>query len=165
MKGRRDITSLAVVCTILTIAACASSGAGRGNNCPLLDRDSTFSATGAVYRDCAVDKKAVLATTNVRSQYRPATAGNNQCFSAEAEFVVDTLGHPEARTARILHATDPRYGEAVMELLPTLRFEPAVRGGERVRQVMTYKESLGTRVVVVPAGTVPLPPSQRGPRC
>lgn len=163
----------AVVPTMTTIVgACASSGAKttvHRTDCGLADRDSVFAIAGPVYHDCAVDRTARL-TTNGRSGYRP-TPSSTTCYSADIEFVVDTAGKPETRTARVIRATDTQYAESVLASLLTWKYEPASRDGKLVRQIVITHQSLSAVVgrVVVPAGA-PLPSAppratQRPPSC
>jgi hypothetical protein len=84
--------------------------------------------------------------------------------SAEAEFVIDTLGRVEMGTARIVHATDQAIGEGLVAILPRLKYEPALLNGKRVRQIATEKRAISMVLVAVPAGTSPTPPSGAGRR-
>jgi hypothetical protein len=127
-----------------------------------------------VYEACAVDRKAKLTTTDLSPDYRPSTPpqGRSGCFSADAQFVVDTLGKPEPSTVRITKTNDQAFAEAVLGLVTRLRYEPAMLAGKPVRQIQTEHRSLGYQVSVVrvPAGTSPTPPSRsgagnRGPTC
>jgi hypothetical protein len=80
----------------------------------------------------------------VRPEFFP-TSRDRGCFVALIEFAVDTLGRPEARTARLVRATDPSYGAAALAIVPSLRFEPARLGGRRVRQLYELREVLLVR--------------------
>ena len=145
-------------------AACAAAGKRTAVACDLRAGDSVFVQSSApVYRDCGVEKKVRLVSTNVNPEYRPATPRTG-CVSAEAEFVVDTLGRVEMGSARILHATDQTLREGMLAMLPRLLYEPAMRDGRKVRQIATEKRTLNMMVVLVPAGTSPTPPSGAGRR-
>ncbi|HEX5438620.1 MAG TPA: TonB family protein [Gemmatimonadaceae bacterium] len=51
-----------------------------------------------------------------------------------AEFVVDTTGRVDMTTFKVTMATDERFVEALMQVLPRWRFRPAETAGHRVRQ-------------------------------
>jgi TonB family protein len=52
------------------------------------------------------------------------------------EFAVDTTGHADSTTFRVVQTTHPEFAEAVREALPKMLFTPAVAGGRRVRQLV-----------------------------
>jgi hypothetical protein len=152
----------AAVVAVVAAAACGASrtAAQRGASCPLTQRDSAYLAGGYVYRDCAVSVKAKLIPGSQRVDYRPTRVGN-ACYSAELEFVVDTLGKVETPTVQIVRTTDRAFAEAVMANAPTWRYEPARLDGKLVRQIVLEKSAMATGVVVVPAGQSPPPPGAR----
>jgi hypothetical protein len=142
------------------IVACASASAGSTgvasprSGCALTNRDSSYLASGPVYRDCAVDEKARLLTTNARMDFQP-TASDNGCLAAEVEFVVDTLGKPEMGSAHIVRATTQAFGEALAAVVPSLKYQPARLAGVPVRQIVSERRSATIGRVVVPMGSAP----------
>jgi len=148
------------------VAACASApktGAS-GESCGLRLRDSTFAAVGPVYRDCAVDRAAKLLTTDIRPDFRP-TAARTACYSVDVEFVVDEAGRPEGGTARVIRTSEQAYADAVLATLNRWKYEPAVKQGAAVRQIVAEHRAMASQVVVAPAGggrpsrsTTPPPP-------
>jgi hypothetical protein len=147
------VTSAAAV----VLGACASAGQ-RSARCGLRAQDSTYAASAAVYRDCAVDRKAELTTTNVHPDLG-SSASRLPCRSAELEFVVGPAGTIELATVRSLRATDREFGDAVLALLPQLRYRPATLDGVPVRQITTYASRVNLVRVVAPAGSAPGRPS------
>jgi len=151
-------------------SGCASTGRrGTGDSCALRSRDSTYAVAGPVYRDCAVDRQAKQTNTDLRPDWRPsAAAPRNGCYFAELEFVVDAAGKPERGTASIVRTNDPTFADAWLATVPSWRFEPAVRGGTPVRQIVDSRKTVMTSVVVVPAGA-PVPsrptPNVHQPTC
>jgi hypothetical protein len=141
---------------------------GARESCALRSRDSTYAAGRPVYRDCAVDRPARFTNTNVLPDWRPPTSSSNSCYSVEMEFVVDEAGRVERETATVVQASDRSFANAWMTTLGEWKFEPAVRGGVRVRQIVTMKRSAQTAVVrsSSPVGTG-RPPSttERLPKC
>lgn len=157
-----------VVMAIVLIAIACASGSGksaRRTDCDLLDRDSVFVLSGPAYRDCGVDRVARRLSSDIHPDFSP-TARRSACYAADLEFVVDSAGVPETRTARIVRATDQTFAEAVVATLGRWKYDPAVRDQRRVRQIVTAHEMVATRVVVVPAGApVPSSPPRQRPSC
>jgi hypothetical protein len=156
----------------LALSACASAGAKAP--CTIAPRDSVYVGREPVYEECAVDKKVKLMTTDLAPEYRPTgvPSASRGCLNADVQFVVDTLGHPEMATIRVLKTNEPAYAEAVLALVPRLKYDPAMIAGRPVRQIVTESRALGFQVqrVVVPAGSGPPPrssagASSRGPNC
>ena len=158
----------AVTVGVLVAAACASAGGAAGprnraSRCPLEAKDSVFLAGGPVYRDCAVDRK-VEAIGTVHPEFRPDPA--TRCYSAEIEFVVNQKGLPEEETARIIHATDRQFAEAVYQTIPRLHFHPAQLDGAPVRQIVDFKSAMQSVLVAAPAGSAPpMEPPMTPPPC
>lgn len=165
----RGATSLACILLLTTVGAlaCASAGggaAGRKSACGLRPSDSSFAAAGPVYRDCAVDTKAQAVNPSARIDFQPARGGTN-CYSAEVEFVVNATGFPETNTARVVRANDQSFGEAVLAAVRTLRYQPAIKNGQPVRQIVSERRMAQTAVVAVRAGSaMPTRPPANAPR-
>ena len=148
---------IGAVSVVTLIAACASGGSraasslARRESCQLRSDDSVYLATGDVYRDCAVDRAASLVTTSMHPDFR--VAGEvAPCYSAEWQFVVGENGLPEVETARLVRASDPQFADAVRAMIGQLRYQPAVRDGSPVRQIVTRRESAQVRPQSVAAG-------------
>lgn len=122
--------------------------------------DTVYLKGAVVYRECAVDHRAVVLDRSARPDFTPSTppVGGRACYTAEVEFVVDTAGIPETATATILHTNHPEYAQAAVAVLARWRYRPATLHEVPVRQIVREKESLGVAVVVVPAGQIPRPP-------
>ena len=149
--------------------ACASHQTVTGEKCALRDEDAVFALTGAVYRDCAVDRPAKLSTRSIHPDWTP-TPGRTDCYSVDMEFVVDTTGKPETATARAAKTNDRAFADAYLATLNQWKYEPAQRAGAKVRQIVTEHRSAETRkvpfVAVVPGSPPPTrPPPSPGPAC
>lgn len=107
--------------------------------CDRADQDTSHYLHTPLYRACAVSVKARPVANDVRPEFR-ATGRDRSCFSAVVQVAVDTAGLPEGRTARVVRATDPGFGAAVLAIVPALRFEPARLGDRRVRQLFELRE-------------------------
>ena len=53
-----------------------------------------------------------------------------------AQFVVDTLGHPDMDTFKVLKSTHDLFTNTVKESLPNMAFSPALVGGRPVKQLI-----------------------------
>jgi hypothetical protein len=131
---------------------------GRCNGAP---PDSTWLLRGPVYRDCEVDTKAEVIQPEPLPDYSPMGTPRPGCFSAEFEFVVDTLGEPEILTIRPTHSNDRGLEDALRSSIPKVRFTPARLADRRVRQLVVYKRTMGVARVT---SRDPLPPVMP-PRC
>jgi len=150
--------------------ACASAGnkiSGR-EACVIAARDSEFVGFRPLYRDCAVDQVARFVSTDAHPNFRPESRAP-MCYSADLEFVVDSLGRPEVGTARIVRTNSESFARAELETLQAWKYEPAIRDGKTVRQLVTAHQTAAVMVEVVPAGSGPPSPShaasQRPPTC
>jgi hypothetical protein len=107
-----------------------------------------------------VDERATVTAANARPDFQPMRSENG-CFTAEVEFVVDTLGVPEQGTQRLVRATTPAFGDAVLAIVPSLRYQPARLAGARVRQIVSERRTAQVGTIVVAKGSAP-PPSMAG---
>jgi hypothetical protein len=155
--------SIAMSCCAAVVAltvGCASAAphtatprptSNRRPNCTLSKDDSLYTIRAPLYRDCAVDQPARLVTSNVEPDFR--VAGTPQaCYVAHMEVVVAADGTPEEPTIRVLRANDPQFADAVRTMIPRLRWQPAVRDGVPVRQVVEVTRSAEVRGMVMGTG-------------
>jgi hypothetical protein len=145
--------SVIAVMVMTMVSACASAGAKPGahrTDCGLTDSDAIFAVGGLVYHDCAVDRAAHLTASN-HPDFRPPTT-NTACYSVDIEFVVDTAGRPETETARVVSTTDQPFAQSVLASLKDWKFNPAIRDGMPVRQIMSSHQAMQVGRVTVPAG-------------
>lgn len=166
MKGALQATTLFLaVLAVATVSACASGGGARGRNCRPEPGDTVYRASGVVYRACAVDRAARPLAANPHPSFQPNVNGGLTCYSAEFEFVVDEKGRPETQTVQSIRSNDQSFALSVAEVIPLLVYEPALKGGEPVKQIISYKESASVVKIVVPAGAPIRPPTARPPAC
>jgi hypothetical protein len=166
-KTMRQILKFGVVIGVTVLAfvsaACASAGGGHADGCAVAGADTVFQRRGPVYRDCAVDRKAELTTPSIRPDFRPSRG--NACYSGEVEFVVDSTGHPEPETAHLVRSNDANYGQALLDIVPQLRFSPAVRQSSHVRQIYSLRMAAQAATVAVPMGSPSRPAPPSAPTC
>jgi hypothetical protein len=170
----RTIISLTLVVGVATVAACSASTAraAASASCDPRSQDSVFTVAAPAFRDCAVDTKVRLLTPDVRPDVSSSTAGatpiarGSNCYFVDLDFVVDTTGQVELGTAHVVRTSHQGFADALMATLPRLRYEPAIRGGAPVRQIVTEHRAISTMTVVVPAGQQPSRTSMPRPnRC
>lgn len=160
------LRSIPLIAAASLALACASSGnkVVQQASCGLSARDSVFAGPRPVFRECAVQRVAQLASNESHPNFRPSSP-RNTCFFADLEFVVDSAGRPETATARVLRANDDKFGEAIVATLPEWKFDPALREGKPVRQIVDFHKTMAVMVVVVPAGQpITRPPSSQRPQ-
>lgn len=51
-------------------------------------------------------------------------------------FVVDTLGHPEMGSVRVIRASRDEFVRAMLKVLPRMDYKPAILGNRKVRQAV-----------------------------
>lgn len=80
-----------------------------------------------------VDRAPGLVGRALEPRYPPALRSAGVQGRVLAEFVVDTLGRAELATLRFPELPDPRFGDAVREVLARYRFSPGEVAGRKVR--------------------------------
>ncbi len=93
--------------------------------------DRSWLRQGPVYQPCNVDE-SVTAIRRVPTGYHPLDCAN---ASATVLLVVDATGTPEPRTVRAVQSTSAEFARAAVNALRQWRYQPAVKGGRKVRQV------------------------------
>lgn len=144
-------------------SACGPSAGSRAPEpCGLAAGDSVFLADGPVFPACAVDREARLidgtAVEDFRPSVTPQTLPAEMCYTAEVRAVVGPDGRVVPGTARLVRSSDPSYGQAVMEGVPSWRYRPAEVGGQPVRQVVQEKRMAAIQVRIAGQGRNPSPP-------
>lgn len=88
-----------------------------------------------VFTPEAVDSAATPIGESIRTVYPDSLFRSLVGGTATARFIVDTVGLVEMSTLE-LSATHPLFAQAARGALSEARFSPAVRDGQRVRQVV-----------------------------
>lgn len=153
-KSNRSLWVFVLITSMLGLVACASGGR-RQDALSCIPRvfDTTFAAGRMLYHECGVDNPAKLLVPNLRPNFVPSPTRANMCYLADLEFVVDTAGSPELETARVTNVSDRSYGEALLQMLPALTYEPARLQGRPVRQLVVLHRSTSAQEAVVPGIT------------
>lgn len=91
--------------------------------------------TVPLYYEYQVDTP-VSVITLLRPQYPDSLRARNAHGEVVILFVVDTTGHVERGSARVLRTTHAAFAKAALATLPAARLTPAVRQGKHVRQLV-----------------------------
>jgi TonB family protein len=86
-----------------------------------------------------VDKKAELQAGTVMPRYPQALKESGMMGEVVARFAVDTVGHIDPCTFRILESTHKQFSKAVESVLADIRFTPALIRGQKVRQFVEHR--------------------------
>jgi hypothetical protein len=145
----------------MLIAACSSATKTSSfDKCAALPSDSIYAGLKPAYRPCGLTSQATAITPRATPNYVPAPGARMPaCTSVELEFVVGDDGVVEGKTVHVLRTTNTEYAEAVMAVVPSWRYQPAMKDGTPVRQIVNDKATLQTQVVVSQKGS---PPPTRG---
>ncbi len=157
IRCSRVVLLSSTVLTLILAAACAAHRAPdsrlddldhtsmvRGHACDRSDQDTTHYLHVPLYLACAVTVAARRVANDLQPDFYPG-GRDRSCFTAFIQLSVDTLGRPEMRTVRLVRASDPGFGAALLAIVPGLRFEPARLGDRRVRQIYEMREVLLVR--------------------
>lgn len=147
---------------LLVVAACSSSApqtTRRPRTCEPLQLDPVWNVSAPVYRSCEVERTARSTGMTPRVIWSPPQ-NPQECNTAMVEFVVDSLGIPEARGVRVVRATDQDLAAALIASIPGRRYSAATKDGRTVRQVVRESTVLAvTRTVTVSSGPGQGPPT------
>ncbi len=83
-----------------------------------------------------VEKEATPVPGNAAPHYPSELQLSNTEGTVLTQFVVDTTGLPMMESFKVLRTTDIRFSAAVHDALGNWRFEPALVGGKKVRQMV-----------------------------
>lgn len=108
---------------------------------PLADQSV---APGVVYEPHEVDEVATLdGDRSVPPIYPAEQKRRKKPGEATAEFVILPGGEPYVRDAKVVSATEPAFGDALLEALPMLRFNEARKNGRAVAMRVTFTARFG----------------------
>jgi TonB family protein len=107
-------------------------------NAPCLSRAEPRSRSDGdtPYFEFQVEKQASPTANSPQPKYPQMLWDANVEGEVLAQFVVDTSGHVEMGTFKVLKSSHELFTRAVRNVLPDMRFDPAVINGRKVRQVV-----------------------------
>jgi protein TonB len=89
-----------------------------------------------IYFEFQVERAAIPLPDNPPPHFPDALRAIRSKGSVLAQFVVDTMGSPDAYTFKVLRSSDSSFTRAVYEALATMRFTPARVEGRKVKQLV-----------------------------
>lgn len=119
--------------------------------------DVALLARGPVYHACEVDRPAKLIGRPGPLDFRPADFAS--CRSATIEFVVDERGVPVSALSRVVRTNDHQLADALLSSVASHRYEPALKDGIPVKQVVQDQ-----RIVQMMVTASSTPPRASAPR-
>jgi len=88
------------------------------------------------YFEFQVERAATPRPGNAAPRYPDMLRSANVEGEVLAQFIVDTLGHPDMDTFKVLKSTHDLFTQAVIGSLPNMAFSPALVGGRPVKQLI-----------------------------
>ncbi|MGH7703807.1 MAG: energy transducer TonB [Gemmatimonadales bacterium] len=113
-----------------------NSESGTGGNPGHLPLQREAISIDSVFSVLAVDSPVVRYEGSSAPAYPPDLMRDGIEGLVYAQFVVDTIGLVDASSIHILVSTHPGFAASVHDALGMMRFHPAVRGWQRVRQLV-----------------------------
>jgi outer membrane biosynthesis protein TonB len=95
----------------------------------------------SVYSVLEVDVAVVRAANSAAPAYPLKMLQAHISGSVAAQYIVDTTGFADTSSFQVLNSPRPEFIQAVKEVLPYMRFEPAKIGRTKVRQLVEQQFS------------------------
>jgi hypothetical protein len=116
-------------------------------------------ATGpdSVYSVLDVDTAVVRSAKSAAPAYPLKLLEAHIMGYVNARYIVDTTGFADTASFHVMAATNPEFIDAVRDVLPYMRFEPAKIGAMRVRQLVEQQFSFR----ITDTATVAPPPKRK----
>ena len=101
-----------------------------------LSQPATAESSDRVFQVNQVEKQVALIAGGATPRYPEALRASGVEGQVMAQFVVDESGRAQADSVRFLRSDNRLFENAVMAVLPRMRFTPAEIGGRKVRQLV-----------------------------
>jgi protein TonB len=95
----------------------------------------------SVYSVLEVDVAVVRAANSAAPAYPLRLLQQHVSGSVAAQYIVDTTGFADTSSFHVLNTPRPEFIQAVKDVLPYMRFEPAKIGKAKVRQLVEQQFS------------------------
>lgn len=131
----------------------------------LAPRDIAAQATDKIYFEFQVTKPVAQAPGSKAPRYPVELKSKGIEGEVLIQFVVDTFGVAESTNVRVLKASHGLFTDAVLAVLPDMRFTPAELNGHKVRQLVQQPFVFNIQRVdaLVPGARVSARPGQPSP--
>lgn len=101
-----------------------------------LQRGPRFMSDSQTFFEFQVEQAVTVAEGNPRPRFPDVLRAANIEGEVLAQFVADTFGMADMRTFKVLKSSHDLFTDAVRTVLPTMRFNPALVGGRKVKQLV-----------------------------
>ncbi len=92
--------------------------------------------TNQTYFEFQVEKPAEMLSESPKPKYPSVLESSGIAGEVQAQFVVNTQGKADLDQFKVLKSTNELFTQAVKNVLPRMRFSPAMIGGKPVNQLV-----------------------------
>src|SRR6476646_2141455 len=96
----------------------------------------TGPVTNQTYFEFQVEKPAEMLSDSPKPKYPSVLESSGIAGEVQAQFVVNTQGKADMDQFKVLKSTNELFTQAVKNVLPRMRFSPAMIGGKPVNQLV-----------------------------
>jgi len=93
-------------------------------------------ATNQTYFEFQVEKPAEMLAESPKPKYPSVLESSGIAGEVQAQFVVSSSGKADMDSFKVLKSTNELFTQAVKNVLPRMRFSPAMIGGKSVNQLV-----------------------------
>jgi protein TonB len=101
----------------------------------------TIESKDSVFSVLEVDTAVVRSASSAAPVYPPTLLAAHIQGFVNAQYIVDTTGHADTTSFVVMQATNAEFVNAVKDVLPLMRFQPAKIGPVKVRQLVQQQFS------------------------
>jgi len=92
--------------------------------------------TNQTYFEFQVEKPAEMLSESPKPKYPSVLESSGIAGEVQAQFVVNSSGKADLESFKVLKSTNELFTQAVKNVLPRMRFSPAMIGGKPVNQLV-----------------------------
>jgi protein TonB len=92
--------------------------------------------TNQTYFEFQVEKPAEMLSESPKPKYPAVLESSGIAGEVQAQFVVSSAGKADMESFKVLKSTNELFTQAVKNVLPRMRFSPAMIGGKPVNQLV-----------------------------
>jgi protein TonB len=96
----------------------------------------TGPVTNQTYFEFQVEKPAEMLQESPKPKYPSVLESSGIAGEVQAQFVVNSSGKADTESFKVLKSTNELFTQAVKNVLPRMRFSPAMIGGKPVNQLV-----------------------------
>ena len=96
----------------------------------------TGPVTNQTYFEFQVEKPAEMLQDSPKPKYPSVLESSGIAGEVQAQFVVNSSGKADMDSFKVLKSTNELFTQAVKNVLPRMKFSPAMIGGKPVNQLV-----------------------------